>query len=47
MSENEPKRHHYIPKLVLSEFSDKHGRLWCNQQGSTRVFPVSKENVFV
>ena len=45
MASNEPKRLHYIPKMLPKHFVDKNGHLWVGFNG--KVFPTNRTNAFV
>ena len=46
---NQPKRHHYIPVMLLNRFTDDDGGLWlCRRAGKeTKIQLVSPKNAFV
>ena len=45
MGDNIPRRHHYIPVMLLENFCDANGRVWVGRDD--RVFPTTPQNVFV
>jgi len=44
---NEPKRHHTVPLLILKNFTNERGMLWCFNKDIRQCFEASPENVFV
>ena len=45
MGRNTPKRHHYIPLMLLENFCDESGRVWVSD--GTKTYPTNPKNVFV
>ena len=45
MGDNIPRRHHYIPVMLLKNFCDSNGFLWVGHNG--KIFRKKPENVFV
>ncbi|MDE0303428.1 MAG: DUF4238 domain-containing protein [Albidovulum sp.] len=40
---NQPKRHHYIPVVILKRFADEDGRLWlCRREGGVPIIWKSR-----
>ena len=46
---SDPKRHHYVPKMLLKRFVDNNGNLWVYRKDSSdqKVFPAKPDNVFL
>lgn len=45
---NEPERNHYIPQMLLREFTNKNGKLYCFRKDSPGgVFESNPKNAFV
>ncbi len=47
MSSNDPKRHHYIPKILLNNFLDDKNRLWVYDKEKGKLYPGTPTNIFV
>ncbi len=47
MSSNNPKRHHYIPKILLNNFLDDKNRLWVYDKEKGKLYPSTPKNIFV
>ena len=47
MGANRPKRHHYIPKMLLKNFCDDEGLLYVCDKKSGKCFSTNPKNVFV
>lgn len=44
---NKPKRQHFIPKMLLSNFCDDDGYLWVGDKSKNRVWRSGSDNAFV
>ena len=46
---SDPKRRHYVPKMLLKRFVDDQGSLWVHRKKSPdqTVFPAKPDNVFL
>ncbi len=47
MGANRPKRHHYIPEMLLKNFCDDSGFLWVGDQKRRKHYQANPTNVFV
>ena len=47
MGANRPKRHHYIPEMLLKNFYDDSGFLWVGDQKRCKCYQANPTNVFV
>ena len=47
MISNRPKRHHYIPQMLLKNFLDDSGRLWVYDKIRRKIYRTIPKNVFV
>ncbi len=47
MTGNEPRRHHYIPQVLLKNFLDDRGYLWIGDKHQKKTYKASPKNVFV
>ena len=47
MGSNIPRRHHYIPKMLLKHFCDDNGKLWMFNKTENIVYPSSQRKAFV
>ena len=45
MATNDPKRHHYIPEMLLRNFCNAQGLLWVNS--GEKIFKITPKNIFV
>ena len=45
--DHEPRRHHYIPQVLLRSFLDDCGCLWVGNKYQKRIYKTSPKNVFV
>ena len=44
MASSEPKRQHYIPKMLLKRFTDDEGFIWVND--GSKTYKTTSGNVF-
>ena len=44
MASSEPKRHHYIPKMLLKRFANDEGLIWVND--GSKTYKTTRGNVF-
>ena len=42
---NTPIRHHYIPRMILRNFTDNNGRLHCYYKPAGKIFSTTPDNV--
>jgi len=47
MTDHEPRRHHYIPQVLLRNFLDNRGYLWVGNKHQKEIYKTSPKNVFV
>ena len=47
MGENRPRRHHFIPEMLLRNFRNDEGLLWVGDQRRESCYKASSKNVFV
>ena len=47
MSSNDPKRQHYIPKMLLRNFGNDAGKLWVGDKSQDKIYSTTPGNVFV
>ena len=47
MTNHEPRRHHYIPQVLLRNFLDDCDCLWVGNRYQKRIYKTSPKNVFV
>ena len=42
-----PKRQHTVPRFLLKNFADEHGKLHCFDRKRDRTYAATPENAFV
>ena len=47
MNSNNPKRHHYIPKMLLNNFLDDKDRIWIYDKNGGKLYQGTPTNTFV
>ena len=47
MNSNDPKRHHYIPKMLLNNFLDDKDRIWIYDKNGGKLYQGTPINTFV
>ena len=47
MTPDKPRRHHYVPEMLLRNFTNRKGRLWAYDKTRARLFSTIPKNVFV
>ena len=47
MNSNDPKRHHYIPKMLLNNFLDDKSRIWIYDKNREKLYQGTPTNTFV
>ena len=47
MGQSTPKRHHYIPRILLQCFADSDPYLHCHKRGDDNVYKATPDNAFM
>ena len=47
MGSNDPKRQHYIPKMLLRNFCNDNDKLWVGDKSQDKIYSTTPDNVFV
>ena len=47
MGSNIPRRHHYIPRMLLNNFCDDDGQLWVGDNFRKKIYKSHVNKVFV